>query len=204
MRKITRRNSNALVLNCAGSPIDIATWEESITEYLKGNAIILAEYDDLFIHTGINKSTGIQGCFRVPSVIQKHKAPVEKKQLVKLLPLTPENLLKRDKFKCCYCHTKLTISTVTCEHVYPESLGGLTDWANCRACCSACNNKKGNKLLSELGWKLDPVEIPVIQGDVTKSIVYKVYNASGISINKAWIPFITWSIKWSNNESTRI
>lgn len=188
----TRNNSNALVLNQGGMPIDVIPWEESIVACLTGKAIVIAEYDDLFVSTGYNMN-GKQTKLHVPSVIQKLTAPVDRVKFVRTLPATRENLLRRDRNRCCYCKAKLTIDTATIEHVHPESKGGLSDWANCRVACSPCNRMKGDKLLSELGWRLDPVPIPVVRGNAAKSLVYKL---GGRIPDESWRPFINWEVKW--------
>lgn len=191
--KKTSTNSRALVLNQGGMPIDIVSWDESVVACLTGKAISLAEYPNMFVHTGYNKITGKRSKLAVPSVIQKLSAPVDKVQFVRTIPPTRENLLHRDNHRCCYCHTKLTTTTATIEHVYPESKGGLSDWANCRAACLTCNGLKGDKLLSELGWSLTHVDIPTIKGDASKSIIYKV---GGRVLDESWRPYINWEVKW--------
>lgn len=173
--------------------IDVIPWEESVVACLTGKAIVIAEYSDMFIHTGNNAVTGENGCIPVPSVIQKLSAPVDKVRYVKTLPTTRENLLRRDKYRCCYCRVKLTIETATIEHVHPQSKGGLSDWMNCRIACGMCNRKKGDKLLSELGWKLDPVSIPTVRGNASKSIIYKL---NGRILDSSWKPFVNWEVRW--------
>ena len=42
----------------------------------------------------------------------------------------------------------------TVDHVVPRSRGGEHTWENCVAACSACNHRKADKLLTELGWTL--------------------------------------------------
>jgi 5-methylcytosine-specific restriction endonuclease McrA len=191
-RQKTRTNSNALVLNQGGMPIDVIPWEDSIIACVTGKAIAIAEYDDLYISTGYN-AYGRVTKFRVPSVIQKLTAPVDRVQYVRTLPPTRENLLRRDRNRCCYCKSRLTLDTATIEHVHPESKGGLSDWANCRVACSSCNRIKGDKLLSELGWQLDDVPIPIVNGNASKSLIYKL---GGRIQDESWRPYITWEVKW--------
>ena len=190
----TTKNSLALVLNQGLIPIDVIPWEESIlVKWGNGRGVVLAEYPDMFVRTGYSAITGEQGVFKVPSVIQYLDAPVDKVQYVRTLQPTRENLLKREKYKCCYCHCRLTLDTATIEHVYPQSKGGLDDWINCRMACSPCNRKKGDRLLSELGWKLDEVAIPTVTSAVSKSIMNKV---GGRILDESWRPYINWEVVW--------
>ncbi|MGL4305030.1 MAG: HNH endonuclease [Mycobacteriaceae bacterium] len=66
------------------------------------------------------------------------------------VPMTRAALMHRDNFCCAYCGKKAD----TIDHVIPRSRGGTHGWENCVACCRACNHRKADKLLSELGWTL--------------------------------------------------
>jgi 5-methylcytosine-specific restriction endonuclease McrA len=66
------------------------------------------------------------------------------------VPLTRAGLLHRDGYRCAYCgHRAETI-----DHVVPRSRGGQHTWQNCVACCTRCNHRKADRLLSEIGWRL--------------------------------------------------
>ena len=84
----------------------------------------------------------------VPSVIQLRsyvRVPYRAR-----VPMTRAALMHRDRFCCAYCGAKAD----TVDHVVPRSRGGDHSWENCVACCSTCNHRKGDKLLTELGWAL--------------------------------------------------
>jgi 5-methylcytosine-specific restriction endonuclease McrA len=68
-------------------------------------------------------------------------------------PLTRAALMHRDRFCCAYCGGRAD----TVDHVVPRSRGGEHSWENCVACCSACNHRKADRLLVELGWTLHRV-----------------------------------------------
>lgn len=72
------------------------------------------------------------------------------------VPMTRAALMHRDRFRCAYCGSKAD----TVDHVVPRSRGGQHTWENCVACCSMCNHRKADKLLSELGWTLGLVPMP--------------------------------------------
>lgn len=75
-----------------------------------------------------------------------------------------KNIFERDKYQCQYCGTKppskraalkwMEEKALTFDHVVPKSRGGKTVWENIVTACYECNRKKGNQLLSEMGWKL--------------------------------------------------
>lgn len=66
------------------------------------------------------------------------------------VPLTLENIWKRDGGRCGYCLTKLKLGEATRDHIYPQSLGGMGDWTNLVTSCKACNNFKADTILDEL------------------------------------------------------
>lgn len=72
------------------------------------------------------------------------------------VPMTRAALMHRDRFRCAYCGAKAD----TVDHVVPRSRGGGHTWENCVAACSACNHRKADKLLSELGWTLVATPLP--------------------------------------------
>ncbi len=68
--------------------------------------------------------------------------------------LTPEQKYKihqRDRFTCVYCGAR----SGEIDHVLPISRGGTNDEANLVAACIPCNRKKSDRLLSELGWRIN-------------------------------------------------
>ncbi len=67
------------------------------------------------------------------------------------IPVTSRAVLARDRHHCGYCGQ----GADTVDHVIPRSRpGGRHVWENVVAACRRCNQKKGDRLLSELGWTL--------------------------------------------------
>lgn len=52
-------------------------------------------------------------------------------------------ILKRDNYTCQYCGKPGN----TVDHIIPRSKGGYSTPKNCVCACSACNLKKGDKIL---------------------------------------------------------
>lgn len=60
-------------------------------------------------------------------------------------------LLQEYDFTCVYCPTKLTLQTVTFDHLIPKSKGGKKGRRNLVPACHDCNNARRNFLnLEEL------------------------------------------------------
>lgn len=74
--------------------------------------------------------------------------------------LTRRNLFMRDDFSCQYCGVTLAARELTYDHVHPRKLGGETSWTNTVTACSACNNYKGSKLLTELRGRMKLKKAP--------------------------------------------
>jgi hypothetical protein len=54
---------------------------------------------------------------------------------------------------CCrYCGVTAGSSSLTIDHVVPSSKGGDFSWTNCVTACTKCNQVKGSKSLSQIGW----------------------------------------------------
>jgi len=184
-------NHRVLVLNSGYFPIDVISWEEAINAWATERADIIETYDDFVLHAGVNAITGNTFEMECPSVIRMRNANVAR-NWVKTLPPTRKNILERDNHECVYCGERLTMTTLTIDHVYPLARGGLSDWYNLRASCKGCNGTKGNKTLSELGWKLRRrVGIPTLDVAAPKGVVAKI---GGRIPNEGWRKYITWTI----------
>ena len=53
-------------------------------------------------------------------------------------------VLIRDKYRCRYCGTKVTMDSANIDHVEPWIFGGRTELDNLVASCRNCNKLKGN------------------------------------------------------------
>jgi len=54
-----------------------------------------------------------------------------------------KRVFERDGYRCVRCGGWVDL---TCDHVHPESLGGLTVYENLQTMCRPCNSKKGVQL----------------------------------------------------------
>jgi hypothetical protein len=138
----TRNINKTLVLNSAYIATHIVEAERAFVVHYKGNAEILYTHPDSF--------------FTTPNSINKYPKPsiIRVKKWINIdynkVPLTRENIYRRDQYKCVYCgksdHTKLTL-----DHVLPKSRGGKDNWENLVTACNICNGEKADMLLEEWG-----------------------------------------------------
>ncbi len=180
-------NSEVLVLNAGFVPIRITTVKEAICLMLAEKAVSVLE-EDRFI-----KSPSLT--LKIPSVISiihYNKLPRRRVVFSKL------NVIYRDDMRCQYCGERFTMRDLTVDHVIPRSRwesvtgrsmrDGFSTWHNLVCACRWCNNRKGNRLLHEIGWALlrEPYE--------PEYMPYIIMNADKAR-RKGWIPFCGFNVK---------
>jgi hypothetical protein len=141
---------SCLVLNSAFEPLSFCSAKRAVTLIYKGIAKTeKTRPEKIYTTTMWDEITGdfILVDQFLPSVIRL----LEYKFIpVRLHILTRRNILNRDHNTCQYCGKVFSPKALTLDHVRPRSKGGQSTWENLVACCHSCNNKKGNKLLTEL------------------------------------------------------
>lgn len=130
-----------LVLNAGYEPLGVVSFKRALILVLNQKATILVGSGNLQVHSAKSNYT-------LPSVILLTR--YVRVPTARSVPVTRRGVLRRDGWKCAYCNK--TANTI--DHIQPKSKGGADSWENLVACCLACNNKKGDKTLSELGWHL--------------------------------------------------
>ena len=176
-----RVESDVLVLNSSFIPIRMTSVREAICLIFEDKAYSVLEEND-YIHSPSIK-------IRVPNVIALkhfHDFPQRKVKFSRL------NVIYRDDMTCQFCGKRFSIKELTVDHVIPRSRWekgtSPTIWTNVVCACVECNRKKGNRLVSELGWKV--LKEP-------KEPEYMPYFT--ISFNKAekrgWLPFCKFNVR---------
>lgn len=130
-----------LVLNAGYEPLAVVSFKRAIVLVLNGKATVVSADSD-------NPVFGSSGAWDRPSVIlltRYVRMPGSRR-----VPVTRRGVLRRDEFRCCYCARGAT----TIDHVLPRSRGGADSWENLVACCLACNNTKGDRTPTEMGWSM--------------------------------------------------
>ena len=121
-------NSQVLVLNASYEALHVTSWKRAIILLLKEKAQVISA--------------------KVIRLVEYIKLPLAKMRISRP---SRAMIYARDQNKCQYCGStrKLTI-----DHVLPKSRGGEDSWQNMVVACSACNTKKGDKLLEHTGMRL--------------------------------------------------
>ncbi|MCS6896026.1 MAG: HNH endonuclease [Bacteroidia bacterium] len=130
-----------LVLNYDYQPIHITTWRRAIILVLKQKAEVVEARSDRRLRT-------VRTEYAFPSIIRLMRyVPVPYKHI----PLTRQNIFRRDGFRCAYCGTS---HNLTIDHVIPRSQGGESSWENLVTACESCNRQKGNRTPQQAGMPL--------------------------------------------------
>ena len=176
-------DENVLVLNKYYMAVQVSVVTEAIKAVVKEAAVVVdedyinynleqwVEFTNTFCedketadrYPGVIHSPTIQ--IFAPQVIKfpdcEYTSP-----LIKTVKYSRKNIYARDKNTCQYCQNKrpefrealkggrTKKSVLNLDHVVPRAHGGKSSWINIVTSCMWCNNDKGDKLLSELGWTL--------------------------------------------------
>jgi hypothetical protein len=134
-----------LVIDSSYMAKGIITTERAFVISYKGNADIVAEYDESF--GLVNPLLEI----KKPSIIKVRSyinTPFNK------VAMTRENVFRRDDYECVYCGNSER-SKLTIDHVIPQSKGGKNVWDNVVTACRSCNLQKADLSLKDFGKEID-------------------------------------------------
>lgn len=137
--------SRVLLLNATFEPLAVVTAKRAVVLMLTGKAECI-------------EAACAGAAFRSESLTIPAPSVMRLSRYVRVpyrrpVPMTRAGILRRDGRRCAYCGKRAD----TIDHVVPRSRGGTHDWDNCVAACRACNSRKADRLLAEIGWTLDVV-----------------------------------------------
>jgi 5-methylcytosine-specific restriction endonuclease McrA len=136
-----------VVLNASYEFLHVTkSWFDSIKLVTRGKARSLTDYEDSV------KSECME--VRIPAVVVLNKFVRTPKKIHYFNAATKRNVLIRDGFACMYCGKKLTMNSVTKDHIQPTSRGGKDVLSNVVASCIECNGFKANRTPEEAGMRL--------------------------------------------------
>ena len=122
----------------------IISTERAFVISYKGNADVINEHPESF------KLVNPELDIKKPSIIRVYKYV---NQIIQKVPLSRENVYRRDNFECVYCGDN-NRKTLTLDHVIPQSKGGKDAWDNLVTACKKCNSEKSNLTLEEYGKEI--------------------------------------------------
>jgi 5-methylcytosine-specific restriction endonuclease McrA len=132
-----------LLLNATYEPLALVSDRRAVVLVLAGRAEAVAFRPNAIVFHSA------QLAIEVPSIVRlSHMVRIPR--WARTPPLTRRAVLRRDGGRCAYCAEPAD----TVDHVVPKSRGGRHEWSNVVASCKRDNLRKGDQLLSELGWSL--------------------------------------------------
>lgn len=159
-----------LVLDSSFMARSIINTDRAFVITYKGNADIVEEHPESF------KLVNPELDIKKPSIIRVYKYV---NQVIQKVPLSRENVYRRDNFECVYCGDN-NRKFLTLDHVVPQSKGGKDTWDNLVTACRRCNSEKSNLTLEEYGK-----EIPQPRRPHYLMLMRQVYH-----IPEEWEPYL--------------
>ncbi|MFK8031863.1 MAG: HNH endonuclease [Gammaproteobacteria bacterium] len=143
-----------LRLDIAGQPVDWISSQECALLYCRDLVAWEAGEHSITLRGGNSRLTGQQSKLELNTIIATRAIDRSGHEREKVPALTNARLFQRDKHLCLYCGEKLPRAQLTRDHVTPVSRGGKDTWENVVSACRACNQRKDNRLISEIGMPL--------------------------------------------------
>jgi 5-methylcytosine-specific restriction endonuclease McrA len=137
--------SRVLLLNATFEPLAVVTAKRAVVLMLTGKAEC--------VEVALTGAAFHSENLTIPAPLVMRLSRYVRVPYRRAVPMTRAGVLRRDGRRCAYCDRRAD----TIDHVVPRSRGGTHSWENCVAACRACNSKKADQLVEELGWTLTVV-----------------------------------------------
>ena len=168
--------TNTLLLSQSYEPLKVVSWQRAITLLTLGKVEVVEEYEDHIRSTYV--------VMKMPAVVRLINAFKRRKKPVKFSRI---NIYGRDKYRCQYCGTKVTMEAGTYDHVVPRSQGGKTVWKNIVTACESCNTHKANRTPQEAGMRLKNKPIQ------PKAVPIQALRLRSSSAPDQWRDYLYWT-----------
>ena len=141
-----------LLLNASYEPLSIIPDRRAISLMLRGR-VDAASAEATALRTSHN-------IFEIPHVLRLRNYVNVPRRGARW---SRAGVLRRDRYQCIFCGVRagekqrgkvITHKDFTIDHIVPRSKGGRNTWGNTACACPTCNNRKGDKMPNEVGFKL--------------------------------------------------
>lgn len=145
----TSSHSPVLQLDIQGTPQAWISAEHAAVHMATGAvAWVVGDAPLRTLRGGFNVKAGRQSLIDVHPIIALSGA--SRINLFDVVPAFSRNkLFRRDRCTCAYCGQRFPESVLQCEHIVPESRGGVWSWMNLVTACAACNGIKADRTPEE-------------------------------------------------------
>lgn len=145
-----------LCLSQSGQAVNWIPWQDAVRYHAKEQIAWTLGDERLRFYGGINRYSNRRSYLDIHPIIavrgQRGHSVVET-----VAALNNRELFRRDRHTCMYCLRIFTDRDLTRDHVIPLSRGGQNIWTNVVTACRACNQRKADRLLSEIKMHLHAV-----------------------------------------------
>lgn len=178
-------SATTLVLNARGLPINVVDFRRAHCYIANKKAEVLVEYEDKYFGTW-------DKAMNAPAIVKLLYFLKPAHDIARYLTFCRKNVYERDKGVCAYCGQKLSLSSMTFDHVIPRDQGGKTRWNNIVTCCQKCNTKKANRTPEEAGMilKIQPRAPRIKISDQRESRLRNLKNIP----HESWKSYIYWNV----------
>ena len=147
-------NALILKLDVAGRPVTWLTAEQGALLYCRGQVAWELGACSVRLRGGISRRTGRRSTLDVNTIVAARSMDRRAIALTDVPALTNARLFRRDEYTCMYCGEKLPPRLLTRDHVVPISKGGRDVWENVVSSCRACNQRKDERNVNDIGRNL--------------------------------------------------
>ncbi len=160
------------------APLSVWHWQDAFVAVIQNRVVQITAYDDLVVRSASRTH-------QVPSVVALKNYKQRRKAA-----FTRYHLFLRDEFRCQYCGNKFQPKELTFDHVLPRSRGGLAEWNNIVACCSADNLRKGNLTPEQAGMRL--IRKPFEPSPRQLDAIARRMPLAQEELHHSWFDFLYW------------
>ena len=138
---------SVLLLNASYEPLAVVSWKRAVTLVVGGRAEVIETDADQVIRSAGGREVPLPQVVRLVQMVtfSGMRAPRAPR-------FSKAGLAARDGGRCQVKGCDDPGRTI--DHVIPRSKGGEHSWENCVLMCRAHNNRKGDRMLDQLGWSL--------------------------------------------------
>jgi hypothetical protein len=142
-------HSHVLQLDIQGTPQAWISLEHAAVHVATGSVAWVEGTGPLVtLRGGFNVARARQSLIEVHPIIALRGA--SRVNLFDVVPaFSKGKLFRRDRFTCAYCGERFAERDLQCEHIVPESRGGLWTWMNLVTACGMCNGRKADRTPDE-------------------------------------------------------
>lgn len=144
-----KTHSHVLQLDLQGTPQAWISLEQAAIHVATGSVAWVDGAGPLVtLRGGFNIARRCQSLIEIHPIIAL--AGASKRNLFDIVPaFAKAKLFRRDRFTCAYCGERFAERDLSCDHVVPQSRGGLWSWMNLVTACAACNGRKADRTPEE-------------------------------------------------------